>query len=366
MISLFHHALIIKLRHHGDVLLTTPLISALHHYFPGIQVDALVYLETADILRYNSEVHQLHTIDRKSNRQSFSNRLKNEYYLARALRSQHYDLIIHLTESWRGAFMCKLLRPKRSIAFAFPRRNNLIWNSCFTDLIPMPTQPLHNVEWQLSTLSAFKISLDNERLPLHLEIDPTAQNHVSELLIQSGWKGEPYILIHPGSRWFFKCWEDHRYPEVIDALRQQGYAVVLTAAPDKQERKILDNIYSDLSSTDHVYSLAGQLTLAELAAAIGNAVLFIGVDSVPMHMAAALQIPSVALFGPSKVHEWSPWQSPTQILHAAQWGEIPDPDTIHTGTGERYLSAIPTDAVINAALKQLSLYDSKKDPVCHR
>ena len=351
--SEFSRALIIKLRHHGDVLLTTPLISALHHYFPGIQVDELVYHETADMLRDNAQLNQLWTIDRRRNRQGLATRLHNERQLIAGLRSRRYDLLIHLTESWRGAMLARLLKPRRSIGFAYPRRDNSLWRHSFTDLVTLPEQPCHNVELQLSTLGALGITSDAAQFPLRMDITAAARDKVGQLLRQAGWQSEPYVLIHPGSRWLFKCWEDERFAEVIDTLTERGYSVVLTAAPDQRELAMLTQIQDQLIAKGRVYSLAGQLSLAELGAAIAGAQLFIGVDSVPMHMAAALQTPSVALFGPSKVHEWSPWLAPTALLHAAHWTELPHPDSIDTSTNERYLNAIPADAVIKAALNWL-------------
>lgn len=103
-----------------------------------------------------------------------------------------------------------------------------------------------------------------------------------------------------------------------------------------------------------LHSLAGQLTLRQLAAVIDHARLFIGVDSVPMHMAAALGTPLVALFGPSKLTFWRPWQAKGEVIWAGDFGPLPDPDAINTNTDERYLDLIPTDAVIAAAKKVLA------------
>jgi heptosyltransferase-3 len=102
-----------------------------------------------------------------------------------------------------------------------------------------------------------------------------------------------------------------------------------------------------------LHSLAGQLTLRQLASVIDHARLFIGVDSVPMHMAAALGTPLVALFGPSSSF-WRPWQAKGEVIWAGDFGAIPDPDDIDTNTDERYLDLIPTDAVIAAAKKVLA------------
>ena len=83
---------------------------------------------------------------------------------------------------------------------------------------------------------------------------------------------------------------------MINALSAEGYAVVLTSGPDAREKKMVDTIIAGCPQV-RLHSLAGQLTLRQLAAVIDHARLFIGVDSVPMHMAAALGTPLVALFG---------------------------------------------------------------------
>lgn len=90
---------------------------------------------------------------------------------------------------------------------------------------------------------------------------------------------------------------------------------------------------------------------------IDRAKLFIGVDSVAMHMAAALQTPSVVLFGPSNLQQWSPWQAPHILLWAGNYRSLPHPDEVNTATPERYLDAIPANEVIRAINRQLTCLD---------
>ncbi|MDR2174005.1 MAG: putative lipopolysaccharide heptosyltransferase III [Burkholderiales bacterium] len=347
--------LITKFRHHGDVLLTTPLIRALHHYYPGVEVDALIYRETEDMLRHNQQVTHCWTIDRNWKKEGVRAQIKHEWRLWRELKARRYDLLIHLTETWRGAALAHGLGVTRSIAFGYPRRNNIFWRHVFTDLVPLPESPCHNVALQLSALTALGLAPNAEDFPLSLSVDEKAHANFLAALRRAGWQREPYLLIHPGARWFFKCWEDASFATLIDALVAHGHTIVLTGAPDARERAMAANILERLKNKARVYSLVGQLSLAELAAAIGGAQFFIGVDSVPMHMAAALQIPGVALFGPSKVHEWLPWQAPITVLKAADWTTLPHPDSIDTATTTRYLAAIPVEAVWEAVLARMDL-----------
>ena len=140
--------------------------------------------------------------------------------------------------------------------------------------------------------------------------------------------------------------------ETITTLQKDGHTLVLTSGPDKNEKAMIEKIRA-LCPSERIHSLAGELTLRQLAALIDHAKLFIGVDSVPMHMASALKTPCIALFGPSKLTFWSPWDVVGEVIWAGDFGELPDPDKIDTNTKERYLDAIPVDIVVAAARKQL-------------
>jgi heptosyltransferase-3 len=158
----------------------------------------------------------------------------------------------------------------------------------------------------------------------------------------------PFVVLQPTSRWLFKCWEDEKVAQLIDALAAEGRTVVLTAAPDQKEMAMIANIQS-LCRSHNVVSLAGELSLPQLAALIDAAQLFIGVDSAPMHMAAALETPCLALFGPTKLQHWRPWGDHNRVIWAGDYGPLPSPDDIDTNTQQRYLSAIPVEDVVAAA-----------------
>src|SRR5258706_2454201 len=91
--------LVIKLRHHGDVLLTSPIFSVLKRYAPHVEIDALVYGETREMLSLHPAIANVYTIDRAWKRDTPWTRLRHEWRLLRQLRARRYDLLIHLTES---------------------------------------------------------------------------------------------------------------------------------------------------------------------------------------------------------------------------------------------------------------------------
>ena len=345
--------LIIKLRHHGDVLLTTPVAQVLKEAYLQAQIDALIYAETLDMLRYNNDLTNLYTIDRNWKKKGVRVQLGHELGLLNTLRQNHYDLIIHLTDSWRGALISRFCAPQKSISFAYFSRNRGLWRRSFTDLVPW-SEDEHTVEFHLKSLIPLGLQ-PQHRVPLKLQIANKDAVSVQQKLTKLGWKNQPYVLVHPAARWFFKCWDDDKMAQVIKRLLQQNQTVVLTGGPGTSEKSLITEIKKITGESDHLLDLSGQLTLSELAAAIAGTKLFVGVDSAPMHMAAALNIPGVALFGPTKVWLWRPWSENITLIDARDFGEIPEPDSIDTNTSERYLSAIPMDTVWQAIEKKLLL-----------
>ncbi|WP_392439793.1 putative lipopolysaccharide heptosyltransferase III [Edwardsiella piscicida] len=341
--------LVIKLRHHGDMLLVTPVISTLKRHYPSAQIDVLLYAETRDMLSANQDIHQLYCIDRQWKKQGVRHQLSQEWRLLRTLRAQRYDLVVNLADQWRSAIVTALSTAPVRIGFDFTKRRHPLWRTSHTHLASTAEHgKQHTVEQNLSILAPLGLADDDSRVTMgYSEQDWQS----ASALIPTAWQAG-YVVIQPTSRWFFKCWQEARMSEVINALSQAGYPILLTSGPDARERAMIDAIMQGCP-TALVTSLAGQLTLRQLAAIIDHARLFIGVDSVPMHMAAALQTPLVALFGPSKLVFWRPWQARGDVIWAGDFGTLPDPDAIDTQTAERYLDLIPSSAVIAAAKRLL-------------
>ncbi|EEG10240.1 putative lipopolysaccharide heptosyltransferase III [Pseudogulbenkiania ferrooxidans] len=303
--------LVIKLRHHGDVLLTSPVFSVLKQHAPHAELDALVYHDTRDMITQHPAVSRVFTIDRQWKKLGMFGQLKAELALLARLRGRHYDLVVHLTEHKRGAWLTRLLKPRWAVA----RSGNYgkLFAKSFSHRYPVVAgNRRHTVELHLDALRRIGIQPGPDERALTLVPGANAEAVAGARLTALGLEPQRYILIHPTSRWLFKTWPVQHMASLIDALTARGEQVLLTAAPDPAELAMLEQIQQKLARP--VASLAGQLTLKELAAVIDQARLFVGMDSVPMHMAAALQTPTVALFGPSGDIEWGPWKVPHRVL----------------------------------------------------
>ena len=309
----FKRILIIKFRHHGDVLLTSPLFSILRERYPNAQIDALVFAETQEMLSLHPAIDNLYVVDKKWKKRGVFFQIKQELGLIKTLRKQRYDLVLHLTESMRGLWIALLSRCRQAVTFANPRRDNLrLWKSVFTRRVPrIPLR--HTVELHIDTLRVLGIQPEPEQRKLLIISGEEADSVVADKLQQQGIDAAmPYIVVHPTSRWLFKCWRPEHVAEVINQLAERGYKLVLSASPADQEMNMIADIKSRLRHS--VADLSGQLTLKQLSSLIKNARLLIGVDSVPMHIAAATQTPVVALFGPSGDKEWGPWMVESRVI----------------------------------------------------
>lgn len=302
--------LVIKLRHHGDVLLASPMFSTLRRAAPACEVDALIYADTRPMLEGHPSIARIHCIDRAWKHQGMAARAHAEWNLLSVLRARRYDLIVHLTDHRRGAWLARLLRPRWSVA---PRQGNDFWRGSFTHFTPWTSNPRrHTVETNLDALRRLGLQPTDEDRHLVLVPGLKAEMRVEALMREHGLRTAGFVHFHPASRWLFKCWPADKVAMLADAVSTRGLPVVLTAAPDPKEAALIAEVKA--SAKGPLIDLSGQLSLKDLAALTARAKLFVGVDSAPMHIAAAMGTPTVALFGPSGDIEWGPWKVTHRII----------------------------------------------------
>jgi heptosyltransferase-3 len=330
-------ALVVKLRHHGDVLLAAPVLSVLKA--KGLEVDALVYDDTAPMLEGHPALAQLHVVGRKWRNTGFS-RINFERELFGELRARRYDLLVHLSEQPRGAWLARTLGARYSVAPRIADRGRF-WAQSFTHLYPIAPRR-HQVEVNLDALRRIGVQPDPSLRKVVFNPGDGAARRIASLV------PERFVHLHPASRWRFKCWPAEKNAELIERLAADGFPVVITAAPDPAEVSFANEI---LKKTKAV-NLAGQLSIKELGALTARAALFVGVDSMPMHLAGAMGTPTVALFGPSGEDEWGPWGVPHRVVRSDHSCRPCGLDGCGGGKVSECLTFLPVDAV-HAAVRSL-------------
>jgi heptosyltransferase-3 len=332
-------ALVIKLRHHGDVLLAAPVLSVLKAR--RLEVDALVYDDTAPMLEGHPALAQLHVVGRKWRGAGLS-RVSDERRLFRDLRRRSYDLIVHLSEHPRGAWLARMLGARYSVAPRVAHRGRF-WAKSFTHLFPIAPRR-HMVEVNLDALRRIGVQPGLDERKVHFVPGAEAQARVGALV-----DGE-FVHVHPASRWRFKCWPAEKNAELIDRLAAGRHRVVITAAPDPEELAFVEEICGRTQSAP--LNLAGQLSIKELGALTARARLFFGVDSMPMHLACAMGTPTVVLFGPSGEAEWGPWSAPHRVVRSAHSCRPCGLDGCGGGKVSECLTSLSVDTV-HAAVREL-------------
>ncbi|MEL7431493.1 MAG: putative lipopolysaccharide heptosyltransferase III [Chlamydiota bacterium] len=307
--------LVIKLRNFGDVVLTTPVFRTLKATLPKASIDALIYQEGLPLLEKAPFINQCFVYDKAIKKGSFPRRLGYEYSLIRAIRKERYDLVFNLTEGDRGAFVSLFSGAKFRVGYdTGPRRKTRI----YSHLAKLCGQNRHTVEKNLDALRRVGIFPEKEETELFFPLEKSALLSMKKKLGHN----KPFLLIHPTSRWRFKCWPMAKVRSLIERFLEEGTNVVLVSGPDPVELDMTEVITNGLQSP-HFQNFSGQVTLEELGALIHLARGTLCMDSVSFHIASALKACVAAIFGPTSPITWGSWQNPNAVILRNQFPCMP-------------------------------------------
>ncbi len=295
----------------GDLVMTTPLLAVIRRAYPHASITYVAGTWSKVIPAHHPAVNTI--IDSGTvgipGRYSLSDYRK----LARALRQQHFDLAFVLDRSP----MLTLL----PFLAGIPRRvgpDSLGRGFSLTDRVPVsssPTHLQHQAEMYLDLARAIGLPIDAPRM----RFEPTAQerqsvSRPSRLRVALFTGGGS----NPGMDLTAKRWPLERYQELAHRLiRELDAQILLIGGPgDVPLNQQLQDALG--AREDAVINLTGKTSLDELAAQLEQCALFIGNDSSPMHLAAAVNIPVIAIFGPTSPQEYGPYP-PDDPRHIAIW-----------------------------------------------
>ncbi len=298
--------LVIKLRHIGDVLLTVPSFRALRENFRDAHIAALVNSGTEEVLKGNPVIDEILLFKRSIKGLPRLKRFQREAAFLRELRDNKFDMSVDLTGGDRPAVLSFASGARYRLGWR-PRKGFIGKKRLYTHLSE-PDGKKHMVLQNLAVLSRFGISTEDLSVDFH--VPESDRVHVKKILGENGVSGDDTVIhIHPTSRWLFKCWNDEFMAGIIRWLLESAITVLVTSSPETREMEKAKRILSLAGEHPRLIDLCGKTTLKQLGAVSEAARLFFGVDSAPMHVAAAVGTPVVALFGPSGAFHWGPWDN---------------------------------------------------------
>lgn len=272
----------------GDVLLATPVARSLKQAWPDAELHFLVFKGTEGVLAGNPDIDQVIAFPHRT---GWRGKLAQFRQLWR-----RYDLAVSTIASdrarlygWVGAkfrigFITEEEKGKTLLLDRWVKFDNL---------------NTHTVSMGLRLTELLGIAPNYQVVPP--SITPDQRTALSAKL--ADLDGQPYAVLHPSPKFAYKMWRQDGWIELANWLSAQGLRIVLTGGPVADERAYA----ADIAKQTPTLNLAGELSLAATAELVSHAKLFVGPDTAVTHIAAAVGVPTIALFGPSNPIKWGPW-----------------------------------------------------------
>lgn len=299
--------LLIQLGDIGDVILSLPCVRALREHFPGARVVVAVRDKAAALFEECPWADEVIAVGTSPHGVIAS--LRYHVAFMQRLRAPRCDLAIDLRTGTRGAIMSFLSGARQRIGFY--ARGETFWrNWLFTDLYrPAPVPKIHMTAFLQNLFTAYGIAVPHNEPKL--PVAPSQKVAALQLLREAGVApGESVVAVQPFSLWRYKELTEATIIGLIRFLRQKGLAVVVVGGPGERARA--ESLVREGGAG--VYNLVGKTTLGQLAAVLQCCVLFIGMDSAGLHLAAAVGTPTVGIFGPSAAYCWAPQGTMHQVV----------------------------------------------------
>ena len=347
--------LLIQLGDIGDVVWATPGIRAVKNSIPDAEVSVLVKEGFGGLLEADPAIERVY--EAKQYPGNLFKQTAGQLAFLKDIRRQHFDLVVDLRLGDRGAFM--------SFATGAPLRVTLhhyeglpAWRRYVFTHGVVPGPAVHKrgaAEQSLRILRG--LGIDTEDIIPRLWVSDDIKRRVREILVREKVDGmKRWITFNPFSRWSYKEWDTARWIEIINWLWQE-FAIPVIVIGSPEEKSKAETFIRQCKG--RALNFAGLTTLAELAGVLSLSRLHIGVDSAAPHIAAAVGVPTVTIYGPSSWKDWAPVGKDHRVI-------LPEMDCVPChrkgcdGSGHsRCLDALDTGQVKNVIREALDDFSSK-------
>lgn len=297
--------LIVKTSAIGDVTHTLPGLHALRLHYPEAHISWLVEEAAADLLQGHPEIDELLISRRKAWAKTLRQgprrleALRQFRQFIKKLRQEPYDLLIDFQGLLKSGIFVALAKADRKVGFGRGMAHSEGSWFFLNERIPAVDMDIHAVDRERLLLEAIGVppaKLTSPSLPINSE-----NHHLAQKILQEhGLQPTTTIPINPIATWPTKLWDNQKFAALADWLVAQGYQVAFTGGPN--DNNAIADIMAGMKQP--AVNLAGKTRLSTLAALYQQVPFVISTDTGPMHIAAAVGTPVVAIFGST-----APWRT---------------------------------------------------------
>ena len=337
--------LLIRLAAHGDVLMGTPLLAAIRNAWPDAHITWIVGEDARGAIEAHPDVDEilLWGTDywtrrlRKGSPLFYPIWAYRERALRRTLRANAYDVFLSLQPEEFPRLVGNVAAPLTIGVFdTFRQFHNAADTSphagCYTHPFTAADLPEHRVEQYLLPLRALGLPPPPDK---HMRMGFTVEDAqvAGQFLASQGLPADrPFVTLAPMTTWPSRCWPAECYVALGDALAGSGYPVVLIGSA--REQAAVAEIAARMQAAPLVAT--GTLSFRQMAALLARSAALVSGDTGPMHVAAAVGTPYVALFGPTPVAGRAPLAGRGRVLmHPVPCG--PCDQKVCPNTGEDFM-----------------------------
>lgn len=301
-------ALAIRLRSLGDCVLLTPTVRALKSAYPRIALSVLVERPFADVFRDSPHIFETIVLEKPRSRFGL---LRQRVATAARVRRKAFDVVMNFHGGSTSRFFTAVSGSPVKAGFAATRRERVYTHPVRNPEAFFGNGPLHTVQHQMAIPIALGMAVPQPIPHAEVFVPGGAERERVRLMLEAeSFPVAGYIHVHPTATLASKQWPPEFFAELVGALQNRfGARVLLTCGPS--EARVVEEIRSALAPRPPAFS---RLTLPELAAAIEGSAAFVGCDSGPAHLAAAMGKPVCVIFGSSNHNAWHPWGTHCRVV----------------------------------------------------
>ena len=315
--------LVVRLRSIGDTVLSTPSLVALRRYLPVAQIDILLEDWVAPLLEDFEDLDNVIAVGKSS---------KSRLQTAWKIRRNKYDVAFNLHGGTTATFFVYASGASHRVGFAnyqYPFLYNHLLSSS-ADF--WKQEKTHSAEQQLALLGSVGVPVEDK---------PKAKLTVFDYQIRDS---SPYAVLHPSAAFPTKQRATENFARIAENLAQKGLQIV--AVGTKKERNVLETLRCISSAPIEIYD---DLSLPQITGLLAKAQIFVGNDSGIAHVAAAVETPSVVVFGSSNRDHWSPWTNAPHEIVFEEFACQPCPGYVCEEFGEPHcILSVKTESVMAA------------------